>query len=104
MSAAGFADELAGAGVEVHPYHDLDHSDWLGERDPVLLSLILGIASSAAWDAVKLLLRKRRTGGQVKVTVGFQRGEEIRWVTAEGDGPAVAAALDRLNPWQPPSS
>ena len=102
LTAAGFVDELAAEGVAVQPFHDLEHSDWTGERDPVLLSLILGVASSAAWDAIKRLF-SRRSGGKVSVTVGFQRGDEIRWVRAEGDGPAVAAALDRLNPWQPPS-
>jgi hypothetical protein len=98
LSAAGFVDELTGEGVEVQPYHDLAHSDWTGERDPLWLSLILGVASSAAWDAIKRLLGRRSRN--VKVTVGFQQGDQIRWVQAEGDGRAVAAALDRLNPWR----
>jgi hypothetical protein len=98
LDAAGFVDDLVAEGVTARPYHDLLHSDWSGERDPLLLSLILGVASSAAWDAVKLVFG-RRTSGKVKVVVGFRRGDETRWVQAEGDGRAVAEALDKVNPW-----
>ncbi len=72
--------------------------DWTAGRDPLWLALILGVASSAAWDAIKRLLGGRGNGGRVKVVVGFQQGDQIRWVQAEGGGPAVAAALDQVNP------
>lgn len=97
VAGAGFIDDLVAEGVTARPYHDMLHSDWDSERDAVMLSLILGIASSAAWDAIKLLLHRRSS--RVKVTAGFQRGDETRWIEAEGDGPAVAEALDKFKAW-----
>jgi hypothetical protein len=99
LDDAGFVDDLVTEGVTARPYHDLLHSDWSGERDPLVLTLILGIASPAGWDAVKLLFG-RRSGGRVDATVGFRHGDETRWVRAEGDGSGVAEALDRVNPWK----
>jgi len=101
LAAATFVDELTAEGIDAQPWHDLDHSDWYGERDPILVTLILGIATNAAWDAIKLLLGRRR-GGQVKLVAGFQRGDEVRWIQAEGDAAAVADAIDRLNPFDGP--
>jgi hypothetical protein len=99
VAAAGFLDELVEAGVDARPYHDLAHSDWPGEREPLWLLLILGVASEAAWDAIKKLLGRRSNSGKVTVTVGFQHDGQTRWVHAEGDGRAVADALDKVKPW-----
>ena len=98
LDAAGFVDDLVAEGVTARPYHDLLHSDWSGEHDPAVISLILGVASPAAWYAVTLVFG-RRSGGKVNVIVGFPGGDQTRWVRAEGDGPAVAQALDKVNPW-----
>lgn len=97
MDGAGFIDDLVAEGVAARPYHDLLHSEWDSERDSTVLVLILGIASAAGWDAVKSVLARR--SGAVKVTGGFRRGDETRWVEAEGDGPAVAEALDKFTAW-----
>lgn len=97
MDGAGFIDDLVAEGVTARPYHDLLHSEWDSERESTLLVLILGVASPAAWDAVRLVLGRR--SGTVKVTAGFWHGDQTRWVEAAGDSPAVAQALDPFKPW-----
>jgi hypothetical protein len=79
MDGAGFIDDL------------------VAEGDPAPLVLVLGVASAAGWDAVRLVLARRSR--IVKVTAGFPDGDRTRWVQARGDGPAVADALDKTRPW-----
>jgi len=86
----------------------LDESDrrlWSGERSALLtivvIPFVVGIASSAGWDGLVRFLGRRN--GQVKLTAGYRKnssGGEERWVTIEGSGTDVAAALEQLNPWQ----
>jgi hypothetical protein len=95
MAAARFADELAAADVAVRTWHDTEHTEWYGDRDPVLVTIILGIVSSAAWDAIKLYLAKRKAA-QVDLTVGFRSDGSVRWVRTKGTAEDVGAVLETL--------
>jgi hypothetical protein len=92
-------------GVDVRWLHESDQRLWSGERSALLtlvaVPFVVGVASSAGWAGLVRLLGRRN--GQVKLTVGYRKdsfGGEEQWVTLEGNSADVAAALERLNPWQ----
>jgi len=97
-------EELFAAGVTAEFAHPLDQCDWSDARGPVgdiVFSLIVGVASSAAWDAVRAMIGRR--SGHVRLKIGYRRdpvGAQERWLEIEGDPKGVASALDRVNPWQ----
>ena len=96
---------LRADGVDVRWSHDGDHRLWSGERSAVLtlvvIPFVVGIASSGGWAALVRLLSHR--SGQVKLKVGYRKdslGGEEKWLELEGNSADVAAALERVNPWQ----
>ena len=95
IAAARFADDLAAIDIAVRTWHDTEQTEWYGDRDPVLVTIILGVVSSAAWDAIKLCLAKRKTA-QVDVTVGFRSDGTVRWVRTKGTAENVGAVLETL--------
>jgi hypothetical protein len=96
LAVADVADELEADGLIVRTAHDDDEADYYGDREGVVLAIVIGIVSSAAWEGIKLLLTKRK-GKRVKLTVGYRQSGEVKWVQAEGDAADVAEALSRLN-------
>ena len=92
-------------GVDVRWFHDSDHRLWSGERSAFLtlvaIPFAVGIASSGGWAALARLFSRR--SGRVKLKVGYRKdplGAEERWLELEGSFADVAAALERINPWQ----
>jgi len=68
-----------------------------GNLETLVATLVIGIASNAAWDALKVLVRAR--AARLKLTfVELRDGNKRRgqaW-TVEGDSDAVLAAIDKL--------
>lgn len=95
LTAAGLVDEMAEADLDVRTWHDAEHTDWYGDREPVLISIVIGVISSAAWEGIRLAL-SRRKGKRVRVSVGYRDSGTISWVRAEGDAADVAEALGTL--------
>jgi hypothetical protein len=94
-------DQLRQAGVEAHPWHDLAHCDVVGERGPVadaVLAFVLGIGSSAGWDAIKALLNRRGSKDPVRLTVGWRTDQGEKWVHIEGPAHAVVDTLNNIQP------
>jgi hypothetical protein len=91
--AVNLADALQSRGIVALPWHDLDHCDW-STAHPTISAFRLGVASTAGWSAVQDAMRQR--ANPVRLTVGWWAGENERWVTLEGEAPAVADALDAL--------
>jgi hypothetical protein len=95
------ADELRRAGIDAQPWHDLAHCDVAGERGPItdaVLSLVLGIASAAGWDAIKALLRRRTSNDPVKLTIGWRTTQGEQWLNIEGPAHAIADTLNNIEP------
>lgn len=72
----------------------------------VVLSIVLNVGSSAAWDAIKAAFRKRSAQRQAKLSITFidLDGEEGRRGTGwkvEGDTDAVLQAIDKLRQTAP---
>lgn len=64
----------------------------------MILNLVLGVASSAGWEAIKLVLsrRKRPSSAPVSVTFGWRDGDVERWTRVDGTADAVAETIDRM--------
>ncbi|QGN50254.1 hypothetical protein GKC29_27840 [Micromonospora sp. WMMC415] len=98
-SALDLADELSGTGVVARPWHELADCEISSEREPVtaaILSVVLGIVSSAGWEAIKRVLRRRSRDDRVSLTIGWRDGTAERWIRVDGPADAVAEAIDRL--------
>jgi hypothetical protein len=96
IAATAVVDELAESGIGFRTLHDGADVEWYGDRgDPVLLTIILGIVSSAAWDGIKRLLAKRKQA-PVDLTIGYRRDGTVRWVRAAGNAEDVATAMATL--------
>ncbi len=100
-SALTLAKELRKDGVTAEYQHGPGSRQWIGERGvDIVLSLILGIASNAGWDALCGLLRLRHPSDSVRITLARCRqtesGVEWEWFEAEGPGEDVARALEQL--------
>ena len=72
---------------------------WIGENavEALALSLIIGILSNAGWDALCAVLRRRGSKRvEVKVARHVEKaeGSSWEWFQADGEGDAVAAALE----------
>lgn len=104
--ATMLAKRLRVLGARAEWSHDAAHRGWYGERGAgeVVAALVIGVLSSAGWDAIKLFLRQG--SGTVRLKL-FSRtnpsGTEERWIDLEGDSKAVSEMVDRLNPWKQPS-
>lgn len=96
LAVAAVADELESDGLDVRTMHDEEQTEYYADREGVVLAIIIGIVSSAAWDGIKRILA-RRQGKQVKVTIGYRELGKVKWVCAEGEAADVAEMLNRLN-------
>jgi hypothetical protein len=102
-SAMMIVKRLRGLGVQAEWSHDAGHRAWYGERGAgeVVGAFVIGVLSSAGWDAIKLLFGQG--SGIVRLKL-FSRtdpgGTDERWIDLEGDSKAVSEILDRLNPWK----
>lgn len=95
------ADELTQAGISTRLVHDLTHVDAPADRGPVAeaaIAIILGIASSAGWDAIKAMLRRRPRDQQLTVTLGWNDTTGEHWTRLDGPAHAIADTLNQLNP------
>ncbi|MEU8176363.1 hypothetical protein AB0C14_26115 [Microbispora hainanensis] len=95
------AKGLRKEGVTVTWFDDADHRTWYGERSAVsdaVIAIALGIITNAGWDAIKLFFSKRKA--PVKLRLGYQKGEEVRWLEFEGNSTDVPNLLDKATPWQ----
>ncbi len=98
-SALDFADELNQTGAVARPWHDPAECEISTERGPVtetVVAIVLGIASSAGWDALKWALSRKPRTEQVSLTVGWRDGSAEKWVRVEGPADAVAETIVRL--------
>lgn len=83
--------------------HDASHRAWYGERGAgeVVVAFVVGILSSAGWDAIKLFFSQGSAHVQLKM---FYRtstdGSEERWIELQGHSKDVSDVLDRLHPWK----
>jgi hypothetical protein len=103
-SVVTLAKGLRRLGITATYLHDADSREWIGEKgiDAIVLSLIVGICSSAGWAGIEALLRGR-TSSAVRVRVArckhSSAGDpEWEWFEVEGSAAEVADALKTLNP------
>jgi hypothetical protein len=94
------AKELRSRGVTAVHRHEADSREWIGEKGigPIVLSFIVGIASSAGWAGIVALARGCTSGVRARVARCKQTpaGTEWEWFEVEGSGPDVAEALAML--------
>nr|WP_296066087.1 hypothetical protein [uncultured Actinoplanes sp.] len=98
--------ELKGQGIDASWSISKEHRGWYGERtgivEAVVIPLVLGVASSAAWDAFKLVLQKRRKSNfKIRILVRTDiDGSQKRLIDIDGNGTDLAEALEKLDPWR----
>jgi hypothetical protein len=95
--------QLRSLGARAEWAHDPSHRAWYGERsaEEVVVAFVVGVLSSAGWDAVKLFFR--RGSAQVKLKVlqrTNKKGADERWIELQGYSKDVSEVLDRLDPWK----
>jgi hypothetical protein len=98
-SVVTLVKELREAGASAEFMHGAESRSFIGEKavDVLVVSLVIGIASNAGWDALRAVLSRR---GKKPVEVKAARYEEEadgkrwEWIEAKGEGEAVAAAID----------
>jgi hypothetical protein len=92
---------LRANGVDAHYLHPPERRRFEGRNGFVeiaVVSVILGVLSSAAWDGLKRLFSKR-PDARLKITFGRKvglDGSSTSWCEVEGDATDVIAAIDRL--------
>lgn len=102
-SVVTVAKELRAAGTSAEYAHGPAAREWIGEKSVavIVLSLVVGIASNAAWDGLRALVG-RAGSERVRVRVArlkqTARGREAEWFELEGPGEEVADALMALQP------
>jgi hypothetical protein len=103
-SVVTLAKGLQRLGTTATYLHEADSREWIGEKgiDAIVLSLIIGIGSSAGWAGIAALLRGC-TSGAVRAKVARCKqtsagDNEWEWFEIEGSGAEVADALKTLNP------
>ena len=98
--------ELRSFGASAEYEHGPDSRQWIGERSVavIVLSVVLGIASNAGWDAVKCFFSERHPKDKIKGKVArcTQTADGItwEWFDIEGTGEELAKAFGEI---QPPS-
>lgn len=100
-SVVTVAKELRAAGTSADYAHTPDARQWIGEKgvDPIVLSLIVGIAANAGWAGLRALVgragsnRVRIRAARIRETL---QGREAEWFELEGPGEEVAQALKVL--------
>lgn len=102
--AVAFVKEMRESGVTIDWQQEGEKRQWYGKRsavvDLVAIPLVLGIASSAGWDAIKKLFGSRKGRAHLKIVHWRdQDGSEGHWIELEGDAQDIVRGLERLNPW-----
>jgi hypothetical protein len=98
-SVVTLVKELRQAGASAEFLHGPESRTWIGEKgvEPLALDLLIGIAGNAGWDALRAVLRHRGNKRvEVKVARHVEKGDGSvwEWFQADGEGEAVAAALE----------
>ena len=107
-TAIDLVKALRGEGVNAAFAHDPDNRQWIGEKSFLTYALdaVVGIFSSAAYEGLKIMLRRRHGQSPVRMRIArcvrTASGDTWEWYEVEGTGSDVAAALDQLN--QPPDA
>jgi hypothetical protein len=103
-SVVTLAKELRLHDVTAAYQHGAEDRQWIGERaaDVIVLSFVIGVASSAGWEALKRLFSTRYDKNRVKGKLAryTQTSDHAtwEWFEVEGSGEEVARALDELGP------
>jgi hypothetical protein len=100
-SALMLVKELRSLEIQAQYQHPQDSRTWVGERSfaAVAFEWILGVSSNAGWAALCLLLRRKgKASVRIKLARCTQSGSETvwEWAELEGDGTAIADALERI--------
>jgi hypothetical protein len=101
-SVLTIAKEFRSQGVHASYQHDPESRDWIGEYgvSPLVLDLVIGIASNAGWAALCWLLVRNHGADSVRVRVGrFTKTKEetsATWYSIKGPGAEVAKALAEI--------
>src|SRR5262249_61920122 len=88
-------------GIDASFLHPAERRMFMGRNGAVtatVLTIVLGVISSAAWDGLKRWFGTRKDQ-RVKVTFGQvddRLGSSIRWWQVEGDADAAIRTIDRL--------
>jgi hypothetical protein len=103
-SVLTLAKELRAVGTSADYQHEPEARQWIGERSvaAIALAFVLGIASNAGWDALKLLFSTRYARDRVKGKVArcTQTADQLtwEWFDVDGTGEEVARALGDVQP------
>ncbi|MGW1059012.1 hypothetical protein [Micromonospora rubida] len=98
--------DLKGQGVDASWSTAKESRGWYGERtgivELVVIPLVVGVASSAAWDALKKVVRMRKNSTfKIKAyTRTHADGSRDAYIEVEGTGSDIASSLERLDPWR----
>ncbi|HWL37495.1 MAG TPA: hypothetical protein VNQ77_15020 [Frankiaceae bacterium] len=100
-ASVSMVKELKAIGVDASFLDPADHRVFevkKGALETAIISLVLGIASSAGWDGIKRLLRQRSNSRlSVKYVELEDRNQYGRaWQVSGDDTDAVLAAIDKL--------
>jgi hypothetical protein len=109
-SVTDLAKRLRLEGVSAEYLHSKANRQWIGERGAadIILNFVLGIASSAGWDAVKAVFYKvppdAPVRGKFARCVQKSDGVTWEWYEVEGTASEVAQVVEKLRdtPDQPP--
>ncbi|SRR6266508_3503865 len=103
-SVGSIVQELRALGVVADWSEPAESRAWAARRSAdqitLLVDLVIGVASNAAWQGLLAVLR-RRGRQRIRAIVGSRVTEEAaeRWVQVDGEAEAVANVLRDLNPW-----
>lgn len=99
-AATFLVKELRGEGVDAAFLDDAPHRLFLVQKSAaldLLSQIVIGVASSAAWDGLKLLFSKRPPKGPLTVTyLDLSREGHRRQFTATGPSDAVLQAIEQM--------
>jgi hypothetical protein len=94
---------LRALGIKAEWAHDASERAWYGERsaEEVAVAFVVGVLSSAGWDAIKLLFSQGSTKVKLKILQRTnKKGAEERWIELQGHSKDVSEVLARLDPWK----
>ncbi|MEE6257985.1 hypothetical protein [Plantactinospora sonchi] len=98
--------ELRAQGVDASWSLNREARGWYGERSAVVelivIPLIVGVASSAAWGVLKAVFsKKEKTTFKIKILARVHPdGSQDSQFEIEGPGSEISSALEQLNPWR----
>lgn len=107
-SVVDLVKQLRAEGVDAAYMHDADHREWIGEKawTPTEIALVISVAenlaSSAAWDGLKMIIQRAHGGrgrAKLKVCRVIQSADGTttrEWIEVEGEIGDVVKAIDGL--------